>query len=86
MILEIIFFALQYIIDTLTGFVGGSEVPLKLPWGMDDIFVQAVSGFKTLAEIFPPFQTVMSAFLIYFLFKICMRLLRAVPILGRTID
>lgn len=86
MIVEIIFYMITGIIDKLTGFVGMGQVPLRLPWGIDDWFVQGVSGFKVLAQAFPPFNTILGAFVIYLLFRICLRLLRAVPILGRTIS
>jgi len=41
----------------------------ELPFGMDSIAVQAIGSFRAFAEIFPPLQTVLSAFVIYFLFR-----------------
>lgn len=64
---------------------GNGDIPLKIPWGIDEILITGVSGFKNLALSFPPFGVIMQAFLIYIGFKIIMQLLKGVPILGRTI-
>lgn len=85
MIAEIIFYMISSIIDLLTGFVGHGEIPLHIPWGIDDFLVQGVTGYKILATVFPPFNTILVAFTIYLIFRISMRLLRGVPILGRTV-
>jgi len=58
----------------------------SLPWGLDSIFQQAVSGFKGFMAIFPPLQTVFNAFLIYLGFRIALRIVKAVPFLGRTVE
>ena len=66
-------------------FPGNGQVPLLLPWGIDSIMVQGVQGYKILATAFPPFTVVLNAFLIYIGFRIALQLLKAVPVLGRTI-
>ena len=87
MILEIIFYAVMNVASFFAQWMpGAGEVPLKLPWGIDDIMVAGIQGYKVLAQAFPPFQSVLNAFVIYILFRIGLRLLRAVPILGRTLE
>ncbi len=86
MILEIIMFAILSILGIFAQFIPGSgQVPLLLPWGLDDIINAGVVGYKTLSTAYPPFAIVLQAFIIYIGFKITMQLLKAVPILGRTL-
>lgn len=86
MIVELIFYILIQIVTKLTLFLpGAGQVPLKIPWGMDDILVTGVMGFKTIAQAFPPFTIVLNAFIIYFLFRIGLQLFKALPLLGRTV-
>lgn len=60
--------------------------PFRLPWGVDNILVTGVSGYKMLAQYFPPFTVVLDAFLIYIGFKLAVRLLRMIPMVGRAFD
>lgn len=53
----------------------------ELPFGMDGYLEQAVSTFKAFAEIFPPFEVVLQAFLFYLSFKIMMLTLRLLRII-----
>ncbi len=57
----------------------------ELPWGIDSFLSSGVSGYKMLAEYFPPFQTVLTAFLIYMGFKVVLHMLAGVPIIGRVV-
>lgn len=87
MILEIVFWLLMEIMSLFTFWLPNSgDVPLLLPWGIDNILVSGVGGYRMLMTVFPPFGTILSAFLIYFGFKIVIRLLRMIPIIGKTID
>ncbi len=87
MIFEIIMYGVTVIINFFAQFLpGNGQVPLLLPWGTDDIVSSGVAGFKVIAQSFPPFDIVLQAFLIYIGFKIILRLLKAVPILGRTLQ
>lgn len=72
---------------TATGLAFGVILPKAtvLPWGIDTYLQQGVQGYRMLALYFPPFQTVIDAFLIYIAFKIIMQVLKAVPLFGRTI-
>lgn len=87
MISEIIIYAVTQVITFFGQFLpGAGEVPLKLPWGIDDIVVSGVTGYRILASSFPPFQTVLTAFIIYLSFRIIMRLLKVIPFVGNTIE
>jgi hypothetical protein len=87
MISEIIVYAVTRVVQFFTSFLpGAGQVPLKLPWGIDDIVVSGVQGYKVLAQSFPPFQTILTAFTIYISFRIILRLMRAIPFVGNTLD
>ena len=60
--------------------------PLLLPYGLDNIFQTGITGYKILAQSFPPFTYVMNAFVILLVFKIIMRFMKMIPIIGRAID
>lgn len=72
---------------TATGLAFGLILPKvdTLPWGMDTYLQQGVQGYRMLMIYFPPFETVLNAFLIYLGFKIIMQVLKAIPLFGRTI-
>jgi hypothetical protein len=82
-----------YAIGVILGFFG-SFFPsdpscgcvTSLPWGIDSILTQGVNGYKILAESFPPFGIIFTAFLILLGFKIALKLLKGVPLLGRTLE
>lgn len=87
MILEIIMFGLGYLITAFGSLLpGNGQVPFLLPWGTDEWFSQGITGYKILAASFPPMGVVFTAFLIYIGFKIVVQILKAVPILGRTLS
>ena len=87
MISEIIIYAVINIIAFFTQFLpGAGQIPLPLPWGMDDIMVQAVGSYKVLASAFPPFQTILAAFIIYLGFRIILKILKVIPFVGNTIE
>lgn len=87
MVFEIIMYGIGVVITYLGQFLpGAGQVPLLLPWGLDTWVNQGVQGYKVLAISFPPFSVVLDAFLIYIGFKIAIRLLKAVPILGKTLS
>lgn len=48
----------------------------ELPWGLDDIISQGVGGYKLLATAFPPFDTMLTIFLIYASFRLGMLFLK----------
>lgn len=87
MIIELLFYIITPVINLL-GYIfpGAGQVPLLLPWGMDSIVTTGFNGFKILAQTFPPFNTILIAFGIYLTFRIGLRLLRAIPFFGRTIE
>lgn len=78
-----------YFLKSLTaiGIMFGTFLPKidTLPWGIDGYLQQGVQGYRMLALYFPPFQTVLDAFLIYIGFKILMQILKAIPFFGKII-
>lgn len=87
MISEIIIYSVVQVVSFFTAYLpGAGQVPLLLPWGTDSILLQAVTAYKDLAIAFPPFQTVLTAFIIYMLFRIALKILKVVPFVGNMID
>lgn len=87
MLLELVI----YIIGSLSNFFaqflpGTGQVPLLLPWGVDEALSTGVSGYKQLSTVFPPFDIVLQAFLVYIGFRLVIQLLKAVPLLGKTLS
>ena len=58
----------------------------ELPWGMDSVVSSGISGYKGLADLFPPFETILTAFLIYIGFRFLIQVLKGVPFLGRMLS
>lgn len=48
----------------------------ELPWGTDAYLGQGVQYFKLLADFFPPFATLLTAFLLYVSFKLLMLVIK----------
>lgn len=88
MIVNLIFIAFIKVLNLLTFWLPQekSGTVYLLPWGLDEIMVSAVSGFKAMIEVFPPFGIVFNAFLIYLGFKIVLRIVRMIPLVGKYID
>ncbi len=89
MIVELIIYAIGVILGFFGGFFPSDPVcqcVTSLPWGLDNILQQGVNGYKVLAISFPPFSIIFGAFLILIGFKIALKLLKGVPLLGRTLD
>lgn len=72
---------------TAIGIAFGTFLPKveTLPWGVDEYLQQGVQGYRLLMIYFPPFETVLTAFLIYIGFKILMQILKSIPFLGKII-
>lgn len=86
MLVEIFFYIIYKVLEIFTLFLPANpDTLLKLPWGLDELLVNGVAAFKSLVIYFPPLTTLMTAFLIYLGIRVALRLLSAVPILGRTI-
>lgn len=87
MIVEIIVYIIGRAVQLLGQFFPGYDsLPLQLPWGLDDMVTSGVNGYKVLALSFPPFQVVLTAFLIYLGFRLALKALKAIPLLGRTLE
>lgn len=70
-------YLLLTIIITLVGIIFSMFPTIdELPWGLDSIISDGVAGYKELATMFPPMETMMTVFLIYLGFKILMILLK----------
>jgi len=72
----IIFFVLTFILTIVSFIFAPFPTISELPWGIDSVMVSGVSGFKYLAELYPPFSTVLTAFLVYIGFRVGIILLR----------
>lgn len=89
MIVDIIFLAVIKVVGFFTQWLPADPTSggvVELPWGLDEWVVIGVQGYKAIAQFFPPFNTILTVFLVYFGFRIALRILRAVPILGRTLS
>ena len=87
MISEIIIYGVTQVVSFFTAFLpGAGQVPLPLPWGLDSIMTQAVQAYKALAGAFPPFQTVLDAFIIYLGFRLVLKIIKVIPFVGNMID
>lgn len=65
------------IIITLVGIIFSMFPTIEeLPWGLDSVLSDGVAGYKEIAEVFPPMETMMTIFLIYLGFKIALILLK----------
>lgn len=56
----------------------------ELPFGIDDYLETAVGRIRTLAESFPIFDTVLTAFLYYIAFRIGLKLILTIPVIGKA--
>lgn len=65
----IIFFLLTFILTFVSFLFSPLPVVDVLPWGVDNFLVSGMGYFRSLMEFFPPFQTVLSAFLLYIGFR-----------------
>lgn len=75
-------------ISGLTGFLDPSATMINgapaLPWGLDNLFVQGVAGYNTLATVFPPFTVALQALGIYLLFRLSMLFVKMIPVVGKA--
>lgn len=86
MIVEIIFYIIGVVVSFFGQFLPGYGVyPLLLPWGLDSLLINGFAGYKIIMNSFPPLKVALDVFLIYIGFKLVLQLLKAIPVLGRTI-
>jgi len=88
MIVELIIYAIGQVLGFFAGFFPSDpscSCVTSLPWGLDSIISSGVNGYKEIASVYPPFNTILTAFLILLGFKIAVQLLKAVPLLGKTL-
>ena len=87
MIVEIIF---SIFVDLTNRFVGvwpnAGQNPLTIPFGIDNILVTGITGYKILAQAYPPFNDVLDAFIILLIFKIVLRFIKMIPIIGKSLS
>lgn len=72
----IFFFIIQALIYIVSLFFAPFPTVEELPWGIDSFVSQGVSGFRYLMEFYPPFSTVLSAFILYLAYKLSILVLR----------
>lgn len=79
MIVHLLFILISGVLGILTvplTWIPGFPVGPELPWGIDSIFVMAVSTFKAVMTLFPPFEVVYNAAKLYLGFELIMFVLR----------
>lgn len=87
MLVEIIFSIFVNLSNLFSGlWPNAGQVPLLLPFGLDNIISTGIIGYKTLAQAYPPFNDVLNAFNILLIFKIVLRFMKMIPIIGRSIS
>ena len=76
---------INWLIDILWAILYFFPTVQTLPFGMDNIVINAVGLFKGFALIFPPMQIILNAVLIYIGIKLGIMLWSIVPIFGKVI-
>lgn len=78
MIIEFLIILLIGVLQFLTAWLptGPDSVGITLPWGLDDLLINAMSYFRAFIEIFPPAGVVLQAFIIYLGFKLGLMILK----------
>lgn len=72
----ILFFILTFLLTSVSFIFSALPTVTVLPWGIDEFLVSGMGQFRSLMEFFPPFATVLSAFLVYIGFRLTIILLR----------
>jgi len=72
----ILFLLIQMLIYVFSLVLAPFPVVTELPWGVDAFFSDGMGYYRYLAEFFPPFSTVLQAFLLYIAFKLAIIVLR----------
>lgn len=73
MIIQAIFNVIMNFFKVILGWL---PIVTELPFGMDEIFVDAVGMFKSAMALFPPLQVVFTAFMVYLSFRLALIVLR----------
>lgn len=77
MIFNIIFFLLFSLLTALLSWLPGyGDLPMLLPFGIDGVFVSAVSYFRGAIETLPYLEVVFNLFGIAILFEVALLILR----------
>jgi len=72
----IFFFIIQAVVYVISLFLAPFPVVETLPWGTDSFLASGMGYYRTLMAFFPPFSTVLSAFLLYVAFRLGIIVLR----------
>lgn len=72
----IIFLLIQILVYITSLFFAVFPTVETLPWGVDEFVYSGVAYFRYLMDFFPPFSTVLNAFLIYIAFALSIMVLR----------
>lgn len=77
MIFQILYFIIVGILSVIGSFFPGyGEIPLLLPWGLDNILIVGFAYLNAFIDIFPPIGIVLEAFIIYLGFRLGMIFLK----------
>jgi len=72
----ILYLLIQIIIFVVSLVFAPFPTVTELPWGIDGVVETAMGNFRALMEFFPPFSTVLNAFLLYIAFRLGILVLR----------
>lgn len=72
----ILFLLIQALVYVVGLFFAPFPVVTELPWGVDSFFASGIGYFRHMMEFFPPFSTVLDAFLLYIGFRLAIIILR----------
>lgn len=61
----ILFLLIQALVFAISLIFAPFPVVDQLPWGMDAFFSSGIGYFRYLMDFFPPFSTVLTAFVVY---------------------
>lgn len=72
----IFFFVIQALVYVVSLFLAPFPIITELPWGMDNFLASGMGYYRNLMAFFPPFSTVLTAFLLYLAFRLSIIVLR----------
>jgi len=83
MIFESILYVIRKVAEGIFGWFPDVD---SLPFGVDETLSSAFALFHKLAEFFPPFATLYTAFMWYVVAKVGIRVLAMIPVVRHTVS
>jgi len=79
MIIQILFMLIFGILSAMASFLPGyGDIPLLLPWGIDEVFTNMSSYFHGAIETLPYLEIVLQCFLYALLFEIALFVIKLI--------